>query len=329
MANSLVEYQYLSNDMISVGIAETIVKESPILARMPFITVQGNSWKYNLESALAGANWYQVGDTWAESAPTWVQRTVSLCILGGDADVDKFAEQTLSNVQDLKTAVIQLKAKAIAHEFDRAFIYGGTTAAPKDNEFKGLLQMIAEVESASTTDLDAVNNSQVIAAHATSQALAVANLDELIDSVRPGKPDILVMSRRMRRAVNALAYASGTPLAVEKDQFGAFIEVYNGIPIVINDFIEDNLDDNSSSVCDISSYDATQTRADTKNNSPIFAVKFGEMDGVVGLTNGLIQTEDLGTLESKDATRTRIKFYVAAALKQVLGAAVLIGATDA
>jgi len=327
--NTLVEYQYLSNDMIALGIAETIVKESPILARLPFLPMSGNAYKYNLESELAGAQYYGVGDTWVESSPTWAQRSTSLVILGGDADVDTFAKQTLGNLQDIKAAVIQLKAKAIAHAFEKSFIYGGTTSTPDAKEFKGLLQLIAEVESSSTTDLDAINNSAVVAAHATSQALSLDNMDELIDAVKPGKPDALIMSRRSRRKLNALARASGTNLRVEQDQWGKFIEIYDTIPILINDFIVDNLDDNSSSVCAIASYSYGQARAGTHDNSPIFAVKWGEDAGVFGLINGGIQQEDLGSLETKDATRTRIKMYCAAALKQVTGVAVLIGATDA
>jgi len=59
----------------------------------------------------------------------------------------------------------------------------------------------------------------------------------------------------------------------------------------------------------------------------IFAVKFGE-DAFCGLRNGDIQTEDIGKLESKDAKRTRIKFYCGLALFNTLKAAALINVLD-
>lgn len=328
MANTLTEYGYLSTDMILKGIVETIVKESPILQKMPFKEIQGNSLKYNLETVLAKAAWYNVNEQWAESTPQWNQRSVGLAILGDNADVDQFAQQTLSNVQDQEAAIIELTAKAIAHEFERCFLYGGTTTTSNAKEFKGLLQIIAEFEGTSVTDLDSVNNTQVIANHATSAALTLAKLDELIDAVKPGKPDLLIMSRRTRRYVNSLARtASGSPLQWRQGEFGNFIEMYNGIDIGINDFVADNLPDSSSSVCAIASYDYDGARGSGVDNSPIFAVKFGE-NGLCGLQNGGITTEDIGKLENKDAIRKRIKWYCGAACFNKFAAAVLISATD-
>jgi hypothetical protein len=329
MANTITEYGYLSTDMILKGISETIVKESPILQKMPFKDIQGNSLKYNLETVLATAGWYNVNEQWTESTPQWTQRSVGLSILGDNADVDQFAQQTLSNVQDQEAAIIELTAKAIAHEFERCFIYGGTTTTANAKEFKGLLQIIAEFEGASVVDLDALNNSQVIANHATSAVLSLASLDKLIDAVKPGKPDLIIMSRMARRYLNGLARTtSGSPLQWRQNEFGLFVEMYNGIDIAINDFLQDNFPDNSTSVAAIASMDYDVTRADTVNNFPIFAVKFGE-NAVCGLQNGGITIEDIGKLENKDAIRKRIKWYCGAAAFNKFSAAVMIGATDA
>lgn len=322
--NTLTEYQYLSNDLVAIGIAETIVKESPVIARLPLLEVAGNAYKYNRESALASAGFYADGEQWTEGTPSWVQCSDALAILGGDADVSKFAQQTLSNLQDQKAAIIELKAKAIAHEFERSFIYGKTTTTSDTDEFKGLLRFIAECESSTTTDLDSINNDQVIAAAADSGSLSLPLLDELIDCVRPGGPDALMMSRRSRRKVNALARtSSGSPLMWSQDEFGRFIQQYNGIPILINDFILDNFQNGSSSVLDISSYDYSKTRTTNYDNTVIVAVKWG-LKAVHGIHNGGIQREDVGTLEQKDASRTRIKWYCAAVLESVPAAAALI-----
>ena len=47
MALTLEEAAKLSNDMLMQGVVETIVKESPILQRMPFIEIVGNGLTYN------------------------------------------------------------------------------------------------------------------------------------------------------------------------------------------------------------------------------------------------------------------------------------------
>ena len=55
------------------------------------------------------------------STPTFTQVSTSLKILGGDADVDQYIATTRSNVQDIEAAVLELKAKAVAHEFEDEF----------------------------------------------------------------------------------------------------------------------------------------------------------------------------------------------------------------
>ena len=94
-----------------------------------------------------------------------------------------------------------------------------------------------------------------------------------------------------------------------------------------DDYIPDNIDDGGTSVIDMDSYNQPQTREAANDNTLIFALRVGP-DGLMGLTNGWIQTEDLGTLETKDASRTRIKFYCSTALFNTRSAAVMINVTD-
>ena len=127
MALTITEAAKLSNDVLVTGVIETIVNESPILQSLPFIEIVGNGLTYNQENAAPTVSFYEVGDTWAESTPTFTQQTATLKILGGDADVDNFLKATRSNLQDLEAAVVQLKAKAVQQKFDDTFINGDTT----------------------------------------------------------------------------------------------------------------------------------------------------------------------------------------------------------
>ena len=304
MALSLAEAAKLSTDVLLKGIIETIVKDSPILQKLPFIDVVGNSLKYNRELTLGSAAFYAVGGTWAESAPTFTQKTATLAIMGGDADVDNYLQQTRSNIQDIQAAVIELKAKAVRHKFEDTFIYGDINVDA--NAFDGLRKCI---------DCTVAGN-QVVTMGGTGATLTLDKLSELIDAVKGGKPDLLLMSRRSRRKLTSLMRALGS-MEIAKDEFGNFVQLYNGIPVAINDWI---LDTHTL----VAGYETATTGSTC---STIYAVQLGE-GALCGLQNKGIQVEKIGSLETKDATRTRLKWYVSLADFSLVKRAALIGVTD-
>jgi len=306
MALTLEEAAKLSNDMLLQGVVETIVKDSPVLQRLPFIEIVGNGLTYNQEKTLPSIDFYDVGDEWAESTPTFEQITANLKIMGGDADVDNFLKSTRSNIQDLEAAVIELKAKALRDKFEEIFIYGDASGSSK--QFDGLRTLI-DTESA---------GDQVIAMGATGATLTMAKLDELIDAVKGGKPDMLLMSRRSRRKINALVRAAGGMTETDRDKWGNFVQLWDGVPIGVNDWILDTHVLASS----------LETGTTGGTCSTIYAVQFGE-GALCGLTSpGHLQAEPVGPLENKDASRTRVKWYVSLALFSAVKAAALIGVKD-
>ncbi len=306
MALTLEEAAKLSNDMLLQGVVETIVKDSPVLKELPFIEIAGNGLTYNQEKTLPTIDFYNVGDTWAESTPTFEQKTANLKIMGGDADVDNFLKATRSNLQDLEAAVIELKAKALKDKFEETFIYGDATANPK--QFDGLRKLINTTQA----------GSQVIAAGANGATLTLSMLDELIDAVKGGKPDLLLMSRRSRRKINALVRASGGMMETDRDKWGNFVQFWDGIAIGVNDWI---LDTHVVS-------GGVETAITGGDCSTIYAIQFGE-GALCGLTApGHLTIEPIGSLETKDATRTRIKWYCSLALFSAVKAAALIGVKD-
>jgi len=305
MAMTLTEAAKLSNDILLEGVVETIVKESPILQKMPFIEIVGNGLTYNKELALPTIDFYDVGDTWAESTPTFTQVTATLKIMGGDADVDNFLKATRSNLQDLEAAVIELKAKALRHKFEDNFIYGNASSNPK--QFSGIAKLI-DIYTASVQVVCAAKGT------ATGGTLTLYDLDALIDAVKGGKPDMILCSKRTLRQINDLIRVSYGLAVPSKDEFGNSVLEWNGVPIYTSDAILDT-HNVASSVDD--------TTASTDSHAYAFA--FGE-GALAGLTApGHITVEPIGSLETKDATRTRIKWYVSLALFSSIKAAALIG----
>ena len=292
MALTLAEGAKLSNDVLLEGVIETVINDSPVLQRMPFIEIVGNGLTYNRENAAATAAFYAVGDAWAESTPTFTQVTAALKILGGDADIDNYLARTRSNVQDLEAAVVAMKAKAVQQAFDDTFINGDT--AGDADAFDGIDKLCTVGQSVSMG--------------ASGATLTLAKLDELIDTVRGGKPDMLLVSRRTRRTLSSLARATGGVVEQDRDEFGRMVQYYDGIPVGVNDYIGDAKTVGGSSDC-----------------STIYALQFGE-GGLVGLSGpGGLQVERVGSLETKDATRIRVKWYVATALFNTLKLARLTG----
>jgi hypothetical protein len=306
MALTLAEASKLSNDYLLQGIIETIVKESPILQVLPFIEITGNGLTYNQEKTLPDIDFYDVGDTWGESTPTFEQLTANLKIMGGDADVDNFLKTTRSNIQDLETSVVELKAKALKNKYEDTFIYGNSSVNAK--QFDGIRKLINTGEA----------GAQLVAAGASGASLTLAMLDQLIDTIRGGKPDMLLMSRRSRRKINALVRAGGGMMETERDQWGNFIQFWDGIPIAISDWVLDTHVVSGS----------VETNTTGGVCSTIYALQMGE--GVLcGLTApGFITVEPIGSLETKDASRNRIKWYVSLALFSSIKTGALIGVQD-
>lgn len=281
MPLTLAEASKLSQDMLLKGVVETIIDESTVLRYLPFVQVVGNSLRYNQELALGNVDFYSVGDTWAESAMTVSERTAQLAILGGDADVDAFLQQTYSDPNNLRALMVAAKAKSLANKFNDTFFNGDSAANPK--QFDGLKKLSA--------------GTRTMAKGVDGVQLDLGQLDELIDMIKPGLPDVLFMSKKTRRTLSNLRRTSGTVLETSTDSFGRRVLTYDGIPVEVDDHIADNEVQGASTDC-----------------SSIYAVQFGFQTGLCGLENGGIQVQPLGALETKDAWRTRIKWYTGLAL---------------
>src|SRR6185295_17088199 len=292
MALTLAEAAKLSNDIILQGVIETIILDSPILQALPFIEITGNGLTYNRENTNPAATFFNVGDTWTEGTPTFSQITATLAIVGGDADIDNYLLTTRSNVQDLRASVIRLKAKAVQQKFEDTFLNGDTAVDAKS--FDGIDKLTI--------------GGQIATMGANGAPMTLAKLDEVIDLVKGGPPAMLLMSKRSRRSLNNLARTTGTFVQTDRNEFGQMVQFYDGVPIGVSDYISD-----------------TKTVGTSTDCSTVYAMQFGE-GALAGLTApGGLQVETIGSLETKDATRTRVKWYVSTALFNTIKVAKLIG----
>ncbi len=326
---TLTQYQYLDRDMILKGVVDWLVKESPLLGAMSMKPVQGNSLKYNVSTALPTASWTTVGTQISESTGTYVQRSTDIYTLIQNAYTDK-SQIALNATQNPEAVDAALAAQAMAHEWEKTMIIGQTSVDSSTLQFKGLLRVLAELEATDATDLDAINNDQVIAGTDSTGALTMGAMDELIDAIKPGKPDLILMSRRMRRKLNVLSRASGASgasgfLITDSGLFGMKMAHYDEIPIYVSDWVLDNYIEGSSSVQAISTYDFDAAAvASTNENSMIFAMQLGE-DKVSGLHAGEMQHEREPIVEDYNAILNRYIWYVGFACFKKYSLAVMTG----
>lgn len=282
MAETLLNASKLSTDTLQRGVIEIFARESAIFELLPFMEIAGNSYKYNQEQTLPGIAFRGVNEAYVESAGVVNQESEGLTILGGDVDVDKFLARTRGNVNDLRAVQTEMKSKALALEWTKSFFKGDS--ASNINAFDGLEKR--------------VSGSQVIEAGANGATLTLAMLDELIDAV-DGEPDVLFMSKPMRRKVKGLLQASVHYIESGEDSFGRPVTTYGGIPIrTIGADAQGN---------EILGF--TETQGTDVATGSIYAVKFGAEQYVSGLRNGGMEVTDLGEIDAKPVYRTRIEFY--------------------
>lgn len=298
MALTLPEASKLSKDVLQKGVIELFARSSAVLEQLPFMDIQGNSYKYNQEGTLPGIGFRNVNEAYQESAGVFNQLSEGLVIAGGDVDVDRFIVQTRGDVNNQRALQTQMKVKALSLTWTDKFFNGDVAVDTKG--FDGVKKRLA--------------GAQVLTAGANGGSLTITMLDELIDTVE-GEPDVLYVSKAMRREIKKIiqghnGYSEGT-----LDAFGRKVMTYGGIPIRV-------IETNAQGV-DILGFNETQGTA--TNAGSIYAIKFGAEQYVSGLQNGGISVRDLGELQSMPVFRTRVEWYNGVAVFHPRAAARLKG----
>lgn len=276
------EAEKLSQEELLRGIIEEFIDQEELFALLPFSPVTGKALAYNREATLATGDWLDVNETVNESASTFTEVNTRLRALIGDVDVDKFLDATMSELNSQRAIQIASKVKGMRQQFKDALV-NGTTA---NKQFDGIQAL--------------VTNDHIISGAAAS--IAFSMLDELRDAVKLGA-DVIMMRPEHIRAYRALLRTMGgnTGSMIQVPNFDKPILAHDGVPIIANEYLK-----------------KTNAGAGVFT-SDIFAIKFDEGVGLHGLyasgTPAGFVIEDLGTVQNKDANRTRIKMYTGLALK--------------
>lgn len=321
MALTLVEASKYSNDILQKGVIELLYRDDPLMKKLPFKDIKGNGLTYNVETTLSGAQFYQVGDTWVETTGTVTPATANTAILGGDADVDNFLEQTRGNLQDLMAEAIAAKTKAIKRAFLDELIYGYLTGGITQG-FDGIAYLIRN----STAGQD--NTVAVATVQGTGTLLSLERLEKAVDLVRGDKPDLILMSKAMRRGINK--YLNGVGGITKRDIEGGTVQQLFGVDIAETDYIRDNESADlqygtNEAGAAVYGYNYADTPGlDSDLSTTIYVIRLAP-ESLCGIQSLGVTVEKLGNLETKDAKRVRIKWYPGVMLQKIITCAKVTG----
>ena len=313
---TLSQYQLLANDDVKAGIYDNIITASELAPFLQFKSFSGNSLVYNRESTLGAAATHQIGDIWSDTEPTYTQKTASLAIVGVQHPLDRFAMQTIDNVQSQEAVLLSKMAKSVARKLEDLLLNGNSGGVSTEPE--GLTSLL--ISDSRLLMMDDGSTPSTIAGDETE--LTIDRLDAMIDMIELGKPDFLMMNKTMRRKITSLARATGSGVILNSaDMFGHQYTLYNGIPIVINDYISNSETYENSGAWGSSSA------------TTIYAIKTGEeKQGWTVIHNGAVLDPDiqrLGTKVDKNEDTYRMVVYLNAVLYSAKVCAGLAGIDSA
>lgn len=284
MGLTLVEAAKLAKSVVQGAVIEMFARESDILRTLPFENIAGNALRYNLEQTLPGVAFRGVNESYTESTGVINPKVEALYIMGGDLDVDNFIISTMG--PGVRAQHEQMKVKALAADFTRAFVKGDNDTQPR--EFDGLQKR--------------VTGSQLIANGGTSggDVLSLAKLDEAIDAV--DAPTHLLMSKAVRRTLTQASRTStvGGFITYGQDEFGRQVRKYNDLPILVA------YGENGGT--EPLAYDEANPGGGSAVGTSIYVLSMGAQR-LTGIQSAPMDVRDLGELDTTPAHRTRVEWY--------------------
>ena len=309
---SLAEARKIVQSEMIAGVIQETYEEGQLLKMLPVTVIDSRSLIYNRESTLPSAAFYDIHEQIPWTADVnFVQKEVWLKRIARQDILDKFMLKTYRNPNDYRTEILRALRKGVMRTIEDKLIYGsGSTEA--SSEFDGLDKLIT------IADGNTFATTQAYDMGGTSP-LSLKVLRELIDVVRP-KPSILLMTRTMRNTLSATAFEKGLVLdltstmasiSYSKDEFGARVDYFDGIPIVISDYLLDENDNTGG-----------KDSGNDSGISSVYAIRFGAIaDGGLSLVVGgdtggpeFFNVVELDDLEDYDAGGIRLVAYVTLAL---------------
>ena len=308
MGLTLIEAAKYENRLEHLAVLKTF-SEGELLARLPFMNIAGSGLFYSAEQELPSVGFRAVNEGYTQSYGVVDQRAEAVHLFGGDVDVDRSIVDLMG--PEARASQIEMKVRSMRLTLEATVINGDTDSNPR--AFDGLSKRLPPGNPM------AINNA---AGAIPGAPLNFDRLDELIDSVNAyGGSKVLVMSKAMRRQLNALARASigGGVYQTSTNSYGMTVHRYQDCDILTVD--------RDAQGIEVMGYD------EAGGTSSIYCCTFGDQ-GVTGLQGPFqgrygISVRDLGEVPDAPVFRTRVDWYVGFAVLQSRAAGRLFNITPA
>ncbi|NPA54067.1 MAG: hypothetical protein GXO21_05300 [Aquificae bacterium] len=278
----LDELRKLTQDDIVDGVIETIKDTDELFGILPFRKVNGGALQVTWEETIPSATFIAPDGTIPKSTGrTFTQFKDGIKVIAQDIDIPNFSTEVEGADEDV---MLYGEIKAIARTYKKNVVIGNEEANPL--VFNGLNKHIERAENLGLQrSIDVVSSS-----------LTFEMLDDLISIMKMGI-DVLIMNPKTYNEYKKLLRekAGGTDAAMmQLKNFGKPVLTYEGIPIIKNENIPLEKDDDGNVITNI------------------YAAVLDENEGVCGLyagDNAGISYKYLGEVQDKDAARYRFKWY--------------------
>ena len=309
MGLTLIEAAKYENRLEHLAVLKTF-SEGELLAQLPFMNIAGSGLFYSAEQELPSVGFRAVNEGYTQSYGVVDQRAEAVHLFGGDVDVDRSIVDLMG--PEARASQIEMKVRSMRLTLEATVINGDTSANPR--AFDGLSKRLQP------GDAMAIDNNA--GAGAAVAPLDFDRLDELIDSVNAyGGSKVLVMSKAMRRQLNALARSTmgGGVYQTSTNSYGMTVHRYQDCDIL-------TVDRDAQGV-EVMGYD------EAGGTSSIYCCTFGDQ-GVTGLQGPFqgrygISVRDLGEVPDAPVFRTRVDWYVGFVVLQSRAAGRLFNITPA
>jgi len=294
---TLQESSTICQDEMEKGIIEVVLKEIPLFRLMPIDDVEGNAYAYNREDPanMGNVGFVDPDEDLTESTAKFLPEVAPLKVLIGQADVPGLIQAARSKVNDQMAAQVAIKTKLFGHKFEDQAVYGKQATS---KGFDGLHQWIT---TSPATQL------LTTAVSATPAALSMKMVDQALYYCKAGKADAIILSPLLLIQITSYLRPLGSQ-QTKRDQYGNLWTTWGeDVPFVTCDAML------HTELCDSNG----QYTAGAGASTSLFVVHFGE-NGMKGIQNGGITTKLFPDLQNKDASRTRIKWYVGTALMNTI-----------
>ena len=210
----------LMQPVIDKVVAQLVDYRNPLRQNLPRKPGSGNAWILNRRTAAGTtpAKWVNDTEVLREDEGTYAQTEFYYKTLAARGKVTRKLQAVGRSYADVLADELEARVLEFKDVEDKGLLIGATTASASTVEMQGLKWLIPDSQTV------------VCAAAAVGGTMTLSKLDEAID-LSTGEPDMLIMSKKTRRVLNALLQSSQRFNDKIEVKGGFKVLSYNNLPI--------------------------------------------------------------------------------------------------